>query len=293
MTFWTQLGRLPHELRYVDAGGVPTRTLIAGSGEPVIFLHGITGHLETYIPTLAAHAEHFQVHAIDMLGHGWTGRPDEDYTVQRLAQHVIDYLDAMDIPKAHIVGISQGGWTGAYLAAEHPERVERLTMVVPAGDPDLDPGIVERFLYKLTRESVFDDDPEGTRRRLAAVVADPASLTDELVEARYAIYQDADFRAHLENILASATVELYQRDALTPERLAKVTCETLVVWGSHDPAGRHGGDYLMAGLPNARLITFEHAGHWVPFEQPEAFSELDTAFLSKGLAAVPAPEPAH
>lgn len=287
MTFWTDTLTVPHELRFVDAAGIKTRSLIAGQGQPVIFLHGITGHLEAFIPVLAAHAQRFQVHLIDMLGHGYTDKPEGPYTIERLARHVLDYMDALGIQQAHLVGISQGGWTAAYLAAKFPDRVQRVTLIVAAGNPHMDRMIVQKFLYEATREAVYEEDREKTRARLAAVVADPASLTEELIDVRYGIYHTPEFRAHLEDILASALPENYDRDALTPELLAEIKAEALVVWGEDDPSGRAGSDYLMPHLAHGRLLVFKDAGHWVPFERPADFSAVSVAFLEGGLAATP------
>ena len=78
MTFWEDLMTVPHELRFVDVDGVRTRVLHAGSGTPLILLHGISGHLETYIPVMEALSAEFDVHAIDMLAHGFTGKPGGD-----------------------------------------------------------------------------------------------------------------------------------------------------------------------------------------------------------------------
>ncbi len=286
MTYWTDLLTTPHELRYIDAGGISTRSLVAGEGEPVVFLHGISGHLEAFIPVLAAHAEHFRVHLIDMLGHGYTDKPDVEYTVERLAQHVLDYLDATGIEKAHLVGISQGGQTAAYLAAERPERVGRVTLVVPAGRPNLDFTKVKKF-FEITRDAVNADDPAVTRQRLEKVHADPASVTDELVEVRHAVYHQPEFRKAIDNILAASLPHNYEKDALTPERLAKIETEVLVVWGAHDPSGATGGNYLFPHLKHGRLLLFQNAGHWVPSERPDDFSKIDVQFLLGGLADTP------
>ncbi|MBT2270038.1 alpha/beta fold hydrolase, partial [Rhodococcus qingshengii] len=89
MTIWNELAGLDFELTTVDAGGVPTRSLQAGSGdEAVIFLHGTSGHLEAFARNIAPHAESYRVHAIDMLGHGYTGKPDYPYEIPRYVEHL-------------------------------------------------------------------------------------------------------------------------------------------------------------------------------------------------------------
>ncbi len=111
-TIWTELSGLDFTVTTVDAGGVPTRSLQAGDGpETVVFLHGTSGHLEAFMRNIRAHAEKYTVHAIDMLGHGYTGKPDYPYEIGRYRDHLLAYFDATGIDKAHIGGESLGGWS--------------------------------------------------------------------------------------------------------------------------------------------------------------------------------------
>lgn len=288
MTIWTELMTLPHELRFVDVGGVRTRSLVAGSGKPLILLHGISGHLETYIPVIAAHAEHFEVHAIDMLAHGFTGRPGGEYPTQRLAAHVVGYLDAIGAPKAHIAGISQGGFTAAYVAAEYPDRVDRLVLCCAVGGPALPIEQMSPLLAEQTNKAVFSNEPADTRTRLQLVVtkANHDMITDELVDIRFRVYQQPALREAMPGILAATRPEIYRRDSLTPERLAKVTAETLVIWSDEDPSGLAAGDYLRDTIARAKEVVFSGTGHWPPFERPADYVAVVNPFLQKGLDEV-------
>jgi 2-hydroxy-6-oxonona-2,4-dienedioate hydrolase len=108
MSIWTDLTGTDFCVRAVDASGIPTRSLQAGHGEAVIFLHGTSGHLEAFSRNISVHAEKYNVHAIDMLGHGYTGKPDYPYEIPLYAKHLADYMDACGIESAHIVGESLG-----------------------------------------------------------------------------------------------------------------------------------------------------------------------------------------
>lgn len=133
MTIWTDLAGTAFEVSYAPVNGARTRVLRAGSGEPVVMLHGTSGHLEAFVRNVPAFAEHFEVHALDMLGHGYTDNPGGDLRIPRYVQHVLDYLDSRGIEKAHFVGESLGGWVAGRLAADRPERVGRLVLVAPGG----------------------------------------------------------------------------------------------------------------------------------------------------------------
>ncbi|OYW88781.1 MAG: hypothetical protein B7Z20_01695 [Sphingobium sp. 32-64-5] len=121
--------------RWVDVGGLSTRVVEAGEGDStVLFLHGIGGHIETFCLNIAAHAKAgHRVLAIDMLGHGYTTKPDGDYEIERYVDHVLEFLEVMGVKSATFAGTSLGGWISARIAARHPEKVDRLSLIASAG----------------------------------------------------------------------------------------------------------------------------------------------------------------
>src|SRR6202007_479737 len=90
MSIWTELVGLDYRPGYVDAGGIRTRAVQTGpeDGEHVVFLHGTSGHLEAFVRNLPAHAQRYRCHAIDMLGHGYTAKPDYPYDIPRYVAHL-------------------------------------------------------------------------------------------------------------------------------------------------------------------------------------------------------------
>lgn len=76
MTIWNDLADLAFKNYYVDANGIRTRVLEAGTGEPLILLHGTGGHIEAYARNIRGLSEHFRVICIDMLGHGYTEKAE-------------------------------------------------------------------------------------------------------------------------------------------------------------------------------------------------------------------------
>src|SRR5438552_3557534 len=110
-SIWTALQAVPFEQGYIDAGGRRTRYVHAGSKtQPaLVLLHGSAGHVEAYVRNLGAHAGHFSTWAIDMLGHGYTERAGRPLEVRDYADHVIGFLDAIGVERAHLSGESLGG----------------------------------------------------------------------------------------------------------------------------------------------------------------------------------------
>jgi 2-hydroxy-6-oxonona-2,4-dienedioate hydrolase len=281
MSIWTELAPLPFRLEYADAAGVRTRTLRAGDpgAETVVFLHGTSGHLEAFTRNLTAHVE-YDLHAIDMLGHGYTGKPDRPYEIADYVRHLVDYLDAVGVRRAHIVGESLGGWVGARAAIEHPDRVASLQLLC-AGGTVANPAVMERIRTS-TEQAVSSDDVELTRRRLRLLMANEADATEELVEVRHAIYHTPEFVANVGNLLSLQQMERRQRNLLRPEDLARIGCPTLIVWGRSNPFGEvPEAQKMHEHIAGSQLEIFEDCGHWPQHEQAERYNPLSLAFIRK------------
>ncbi len=284
MTIWTDLTGIPFRLDYVDAGGVSTRALIAGpdDGQDVIFLHGTSGHLEAFSRNFVPHVNAgFRCHAIDMLGHGYTDKPDYVYEIPRYVEHLVAYLDASGIEAAHLVGESLGGWVSGWLASEQPDRVRSLQMVA-AGGTKANPEIMERIKNSTTK-AVMEDDIDFTRARLHLLMFDgEKDVSDELVEIRHAIYHAPDFVANLHNLLCLQNMEIRQRNLMTPERLNSITVPTLVVWGNENPFGEVPEATAMhQNIAGSRLELLGQCGHWPQHEQADLYNPLSIDFLSQ------------
>lgn len=281
MTIWNELAGIDFAVKTVDAAGIPTRSLQAGSGdEAVVFLHGTSGHLEAFARNIAVHAAHYECHAIDMLGHGYTGKPDYPYEIPRYVEHLVNYLDAVGLEKVHLVGESLGGWVAAHLASEQPERVLSLQLLA-AGGTVANPEIMERIRTSTTK-AVQSDDVELTRARLRLLMHDPADATEELVEARHRIYHQPDFVANIHNLLSLQDMETRQRNLLRPDRLARIQAPTLVVWGHENPFGDvPEAKKMAADIPGAQLQLYPECGHWPQHEQAALYNPLSLEFLAK------------
>jgi 2-hydroxy-6-oxonona-2,4-dienedioate hydrolase len=281
MTAWTDLLTIPFCVDRVDAGGIPTRALIAGTGEDVLFLHGTSGHLEAFTRNIVPHVEAgFRCHAIDMLGHGYTGKPDHNYELPNYVAHVLAYLDRQGIERVHLAGESLGGWVSAWLASEHPDRVNTLQLIA-AGGTKANPEVMERIKTS-TLQAVEHDDRDLTRKRLELLMhhAD-GNVTDELVDVRHRIYHEPDFQANIHHLLCMQEMEIRQRNLLRPGRLAKLAgIPTLIIWGHENPFGDvPEAREMHANIPGSRLELYAECGHWPQYERPELYNPMSIEFI--------------
>jgi 2-hydroxy-6-oxonona-2,4-dienedioate hydrolase len=279
LSIWTDLTGVPFSLGFVAAGDVPTRALIAGSGEDVIMLHGTSGHLEAFSRNIVAHVEAgYRCHAIDALGHGYTGKPPYEYEIPRYGAHLMAYMDAQGIERAHFIGESLGGWIAGWLAAHHPGRIRTLQLVA-AGGTKADPEIMKK-IRESTRAAVYSDDKNLTRKRLQLLMHDPNIVSDELVDIRHRIYHAPDFVANIDRLLCLQEMSIRQRNLLKPEDLRKIAAPTLIVWGHNNPfGGVPEATAMQSNIKGSRLELFEACGHWPQFELAERYNKLSLEFM--------------
>lgn len=280
---WPELADGAFRLGYADAGGVRTRYIEAGDSaadEAVVFIHGTGGHLEAFTRNLLPHAEQYRTIALDMIGHGFTDKPDHDYEIAHYVRHLLDFCDAVGIKRAHLHGESLGGWIVAQFAIDHPDRVATLTLNT-AGGLNTDPKVMKR-VYDVTMKAVAEASPETVRARLEWLMNDPARVTDDLVELRYRIYTQPGFKQSMEHILCLQHMDIRMRNVLTEETLSAISAPTLVIWTDHDPtAPLRTGQRFVDAIPDSRLVVMTDCAHWPQWEKADEFNSLHLEFLAQ------------
>lgn len=278
MTMWDDLGSVAHTIEYREIGGWRTRVLRAGSGPALVLMHGTGGHLEAYSRNIPALAEHFSVVAYDFPGQGYTTPADRDLELDAYVDHLAALLDDLGLDRAHLCGESLGGWVAIKFAVAHPDRLRRIVLNTPGGTMAA-PEVMAR-IRDLSQAAADDPSHERIRARLEWLMADPASVTDELVGCRRAIYSQPGFAESMRHVLCLQDPEVRRRNMVTDADLAAVTVPVLVIWTSDDPSGPAAAGMDMADkLPNGQFLFVDGAGHWPQWEQREICDKAVIGFL--------------
>lgn len=286
-SFWSSA--LGAEVRYHNAGPWRTRALEAGdTGDDVIMIGGLTGHVEGFVHNVVPLADRgLRVHAIDTIGHGFTDKPlDVTYHAPIFTEHLLRYLDARGIDKAHMVGQSLGGWIALHTAKTHPDRIGKIVFATGAGillDDEAskkESVEVHSRVKNVTKKAVEAPTRESVRTRLEWLMADPATVTEELIEARYRIYTLPDSVEGMPKLVSEQPSEENRAYLLTEDDLERIPHEVLVVWTDKNPTtSAEVGKRASQLIPNGSFDLITDAGHWPMFEQPDQFNRIVGDFL--------------
>lgn len=247
---------------------IPSYSVI-GSGEPVVLINSLGAVRDMWKPQLEPLSKRFQLVRFDVRGHGSTPAPLGEWTIDDLADDVIDLLDGLDIERAHLVGICLGGATAIRLAVRDPERVDRLALVSSA--PKI--GTPENW-----RERAATVLNEGTRALSGTIMERWFSPTfhaehPEVVAEFRETFDAGDAPGY------AACCGVLERLDLR-DQLEGITAPTLVAAGTEDPIMTVAdAEHTAQRIPRARLKAFEGARHLLTVETADQFNDALTDFL--------------
>lgn len=223
---------------------------MAGEGPPLILLHGLAASWAWWRRNIPALSASFRVTAIDLPGFGGT-HPDARFVLDDVPGQVVDLMAEVGIDRAHVIGHSMGGVVAGGIAADHPERVDRLVLV-DAGFIALDPS----WRHRITGS-------------VATLPWSSLSMAPVLVRD---VWRSGLIR------MAGATREVLGND--WDAKLPSIHAPTLVVWGEHDGiCAPTIGRQIATSIPGATLVVIPGAGHNPMWERHQSFDHAVLAFL--------------
>ena len=271
---------------HLDLDGVRVRYVRAGSGPPVVLLHGFASSIYTWKDVLPALSARHDVVALDFPGFGGSAIP-RPLDAGAYPALVTAAMDRLGIARASLVGNSLGGGIAVLVAADHPERVDRVVLLDAAGfnlEPADRPWLLRaaghaRMAPLLERARV--------RRRLVAlalrqVIHDDALVTEERVD-EYTV-------PLMRRGAIAAGAELLRRPIPggVVGKIARVRAPTLVIWGREDRwIPLEHTERFTAAIPGARALVLDGCGHMPQEEKPAETARAVLEFL--GESAGPAP----
>ena len=273
-------------LRHVQLHGHDVGFRIGGSGPVVVLLHGLTGSSTTWREVMPRLAENYTVIAPDLLGHGESAKPRGDYSLGAFASGIRDLLVALGVEQATIVGHSLGGGVAMQLAYQFPQRCERLVLV-SSGGLGREVSMLLRAVSLPGSELVLPVLLTPVVRRalaawgsvLGAGGLHMGTVSAEVWRSYAALTRRRNQRAFIHTVRSVIDVS-GQRVSAQDRLYLAGEIPTLIVWGARDriiPV-----DHAYAAhehIPHSRLEVVPDAGHFVPFERPDAFYDALVSFM--------------
>lgn len=261
-------------MQMVDIGDAELATWREGEGDPVLLISGLGGRAAFWSELVGALAPHFDVISHDHRGTGASTKSKIEYSVAQMAVDVLKLMDALNIPKASLVGHSTGGAIAQYLALNHTDRVTKMVLSATWAGPNL----YFKTLFELRSQVLRDAGPEaymidGILRAHPhdTISATPALLSgttderlaafpgEEIEQSRIRAVLAHDLRDQVPNIAVPTFVICAEDDQITP------------VGFSHE---------LIDIIPNVQSTILPHGGHFMPRVESEAYNAAVLSFLT-------------
>jgi len=310
---------------FVTADNYKTHYIEAGksNSQPLLLVHGGAceigmGNYRWY-PNILPLAEKFHVYAIDELGHGLTDAPRNLKNlghVRTRAEHVINFIEELNLGPVNLAGQSQGGWIVTFIAIKRPDLVNKLILIdsgSTAGSAvkkdeeqkknqfiEVDGGKVEvdgsgdlpyfKEVFKpgtMMPKEGLTTTHEGLTKYIGVFVQNKGMITNEFVEHLMGLSKRWN-SVYLENYgddywqggLDGHTNMYFYDDKHIREHVHKIKTPTLVIWGRNSNKGIDPGYELYKSIPNAQMHIFSQANHFLWLDQPDDFNSLVKWFLS-------------
>ncbi len=237
-----------------EVNGIKLFYATIGDGPPVVLVHGGLANSDYWGNQIAALAPHHKVIVMDSRGHGRSTRDARPYGYDLMADDVVGLLDTLKIPRADIVGWSDGGIIGIDLAMRHPDRVRRVfafaANTVTSGVKD---GVEKNPTFAAYIERAGDE-----YRKLSTTPKEYDAFVDQISHmwASQPNWTDAELKA--------------------------IKTPILVVDGDHDEAiKREHTEYIANAIPGAGLLILPNASHFAFLQDPELFNAGMLNFLDE------------
>jgi 3-oxoadipate enol-lactonase len=257
----------------VQANGLTINYEVHGTGEPLLLVNGLADDLSSWASQVEPFSRRYQVIIFDNRGIGQTDKPGGGYTTADMAADAVSLLEALHIPRAHILGVSMGGMIAQEIALRYPERVNKLLLCCTCSEASE----ANTRLYRIWQET-------------APILGLPQMMKEVLIwcftpeffqEHRQAAQETEEALTGISQPVEAYLSQLYSIQVHNAtSRLAGISAPTLVLGAPNDlifPPFQ--SRQLHEGIPGSTLRFTEHGGHAFLWEASDEFNQAVVEFL--------------
>ncbi|HXW02806.1 MAG TPA: alpha/beta hydrolase [Nitrosarchaeum sp.] len=257
---------------FIHVDGNNIRYLESGDSKHILVLiHGLGASAERWNKVIPIFAKRYHVIVPDLIGYGYSDKPVADYTPDFFSSFLERFFITLKITRPIIIGSSLGGQIAADYTSTHPNDVEKLILVSPAGSMKQSTPALDAYIMA----ALYPND-------------ESAKNVFELMEssgheADTQIIQGFIERMKLPNakLAFMSTVLGLKNSEVITAKLNSISCPTLIIWGSKDPViPIQYADNFLSNIKDCRFFRMDNCGHTPYVQDPETFSSAVLEFLS-------------
>jgi pimeloyl-ACP methyl ester carboxylesterase len=277
--------------QYIDTGELRLHAVIGGEGPPLLLVHGWPENWYAWRMLMPALAKDFEVIAVDQRGIGLSDKPQDGYDTGTLANDLVALMDALGHERFAVVGHDTGYFISYALAADHPDRVDRLVVAevpgplgVNASPPLFIPEPLNNRLWHIPFNRVNDELTEQLVRGREdiffgyefAIQGGQKGLPDDVQQYYFDLYSDPDVLRGSFGFYRALDTTLAQEQQ---RKTQKLTMPVLGIGGA-ESWGEAAGEGMKPAADDVQTVVIPGVGHWVAEQAPEEMLEALTTFLA-------------
>jgi pimeloyl-ACP methyl ester carboxylesterase len=260
----------------VHANGIDIYYEISGSGPPLTLIMGMGCSARQWQWMAPVFASSFKVITFDNRGAGRSGKPDMEYSTEMFADDTRSLLDALDITKTHLFGVSVGGMVAQQFALKYPERVDRLVLGCTMPSFTHIPPALEDL--ETLQEAQILSPEEGVEKMMTLFLSE--GFMKEEPERTARLKEVMMFEKEEQGMEALFMQLGAAREHNTLEEVGHITASTLVISGTKDPIARVENARFLAGqIPDSTLVEITGGYHAFWVERFENACDIIKKFL--------------
>lgn len=268
-----------YNIAYIDEGN---------SKNILLFIHGLGSYLKAWDRNIPVLKNYFRCIAIDLPGYGKSSKHIHNGSVSFYVEIIYEFISKLNLQNVSLVGHSMGGQIASAYTIKHPEQINKLILVAPAGFETFNGDEVELIKKIISPEIIFRTSDDQIRLNYKFNFFQMPKEAEDMISDRIAIKDDEDFYKHC-TVVSNSLFGLLNAPVFN--RLKEIEIPTLILFGKddllipnkslHQTSPEEIAQIGASQIKNSKGILLEECGHFLQYEKPDEFNSQMIPFINK------------